>query len=112
MSLTQKIRNDNVIPQESKVYRKPEWYKLFRKESWFGAVHPNIQIDAKIDYAITRVLKSQQRTSLSFYKRLRDLGRNLKQTAFFTHTKVSPLGLFYHGKQKYICYTEKLKCIA
>ena len=40
------IRNAYVIQQESPVYRKSENYDCFCKQNWFGAVHPNVQIDA------------------------------------------------------------------
>ena len=47
------IGDGYVIPQISQLYNKSE---LFRKQNWFGAVHPNVEIDAKLDYMISRVL--------------------------------------------------------
>ena len=46
------IRDGYVIPQESQLYHKSEKYELFRKQKWFGTVHSNVQIDAKLDYMI------------------------------------------------------------
>ena len=37
------IRDGYVIPQESELYHKSEKYELFRKQNWFGAVHPNFK---------------------------------------------------------------------
>ena len=85
------IRNGYVIPQESPVYRKSEKYELFRKQNWFGAVHPNVQIDAKLDYMVSRVLLEMDHTSLSVYKKLCDLDRDLKQTAYILLTQKFPL---------------------
>ena len=50
------IRNGFVIPKESQVYGKSENYEIFQKQHWFGAVHPNVQIDAKLDYMTSPVL--------------------------------------------------------
>ena len=47
------IRNGYFIPKESPVYRKSEKNEIFRKQNWFGAVHPNVQIDAKLDYMVS-----------------------------------------------------------
>ena len=63
------IRNGYVNPQESPVYRKYEKNELFRKQIWFGAVHPNVQIDAKLEYMASRVLLAMDHTSLFFYKK-------------------------------------------
>ena len=64
------IRNGYFIQQESPVYRKSERYELFGKQNWFGAVHHNVQIDAKLDYMISRVSLELDHTSLSIYKKL------------------------------------------
>ena len=61
------------MSQESQLYQKSEEYKLFRKQKWFGAVHPNVQINAKLDYMISRVLLEMDQTSLNVYKKLCDL---------------------------------------
>ena len=63
------IRNGYVNPQESPVYRKSEEYELFRKQNWFGAVNPNVQIDAQLDYMVSQVLLEMDHTSLSIYKK-------------------------------------------
>ena len=42
---------------------------LLRKQNWFGAVHPNSKIDAKLDYMVSRVLLEMDHTSLSIYKK-------------------------------------------
>ena len=47
------IYNVYKIQRESQVYRKSENYELFRKQICFGAVHPNVQIDAKLDYMVS-----------------------------------------------------------
>ena len=65
--------------------------ELFQKENCFGAVHPNVQIDAKLDYMISRVLLEMNQTSLNIYKKLCDLDRDLKQTAFLLITQKFPL---------------------
>ena len=80
-----------VIPEESELYRKSEKFELFRKQNWFGAVHPNVQIDAKPDYMINRVLIEMDQTSSSIYKKPCDLDRDLKQTAFLLLTQKFPL---------------------
>ena len=49
------IRNCYVILQKIPVYRKSEKYELFRKQNWFGAVHPRVQIQSKLDYMISRI---------------------------------------------------------
>ena len=61
------IRNVYVITQESIVHRKSEKYDLIRKQNWFGAVQPNIPINAKLDYMVSRVLLDMDHTSLSTY---------------------------------------------
>ena len=81
------IGNKYVIPQESSIYRKSENYELFRQQNWFGVVHPNVQIDAKLDYMVSRVLLEMDHTSLSIYKRHCDLDRDLKQTEFIRLTQ-------------------------
>ena len=53
-----------VIPHESPVYRKSEKYVLFREENWCGATKPNVQINAKLDYMVSRVLLEMNHTSL------------------------------------------------
>ena len=60
-----KIKNGYVIPKETQLYRKSEKFELFCKQNWFGAVHPNVQIDAKLDYMISRVLLEMDQTSLN-----------------------------------------------
>ena len=81
------IRNGYVIPQESQADPKSEKYELFKKQKWFDAVHPyNVQIVAKLDYVISRVLPEMVHTSLSRYKKLCDLDRDLKQTALMILT--------------------------
>ena len=62
------IKDGYVIPEELKLYRKCEKFELFRKRNWFGAVHPNVQIDAKHDYMINQVLLEMDQTSLNIYK--------------------------------------------
>ena len=47
----------DVIPQESPGYRKTEKYELLKKQNWFGAVHPKVQIDAKLDYTTLSIFK-------------------------------------------------------
>ena len=42
------IRDAYVIPQESPVHRQSEKFELFSKQNWFGAIHPNVQIDANL----------------------------------------------------------------
>ena len=79
------------MPQESQLYHKSEEYKLFRKQNWFGTVHPNVQIDAKLDYMISRVSLEMDQTNLNVYKKLCDLDRDLKQTAFILLTQKFPL---------------------
>ena len=85
------IRDGYVIPQESQLYHKSEKYELFRKQNWFGAVHPNVQIDAKLDYMISRVLLEMDQTSLNIYKKLCNSDRDLKENAFILLTQKSPL---------------------
>ena len=67
------IRDGYVIPQESQLNHKSEKYELLRKQNWFGAVRPNVQIDAKLDYMISQVLLEMDLTSLIIYKKLCDL---------------------------------------
>ena len=75
------IRKGYVISQEASVYPKSEKYELFRKQNWLGAVHPNVQIDAKLNYVVSRILLEMEHTSRSFYKKICNLDRDLKQTA-------------------------------
>ena len=82
-----KIKNGYVIPEETQLYDKSEKYELIRKQNWFGAVHPNVQTDVKLDYTISRVLLEMDQTSLNLYKKLCDLDRDLKQTAFILLTQ-------------------------
>ena len=81
------IRNGYIVPEESAVYHKSENYEFFRKQNWFGAVYPNVQTDAKLDYIISRVSLKMNHTSLSIYKKLCNLDCDLKQTAFFLLTQ-------------------------
>ena len=78
-SITQYTKADTclgyVISQESSVYRKSEKHEIFRKRNLFCAVHSNVQIDAKLDYMIRKVLLEMEHTSLQ------------KQTAFITSHK-------------------------
>ena len=85
------ISDGFVIPQESQLYHKSENYQLFRKQNCFGAFHPNVQIDSKLDYMISRVLLEMDQTGLNIYKKLCDLDRDLKQTAFILLTQKFPL---------------------
>ena len=39
------VRNGYVISQESQVYRKLKNYEFLRKQTWFVAVHSNVEID-------------------------------------------------------------------
>ena len=77
----------DMLFHKSHLYHKSEKYELFRKQNWFSTVHPNVQIDAKLDYMISRVLLEMDQTSLNFDKKLCDLDRDLKQTAFILLTK-------------------------
>ena len=63
------ICNGYVIPHETPVYPKPKKYELFREQIWFGAVNPNVQIVANLDYIFSRVLLELDHTSLSIYKK-------------------------------------------
>ena len=82
------------------MYRKSEKYELFRKQNWFGAVHPNVQFDAKLDYIISRVLLEMDQTSLNIYKKLCDLDCDLKHTAFILLTqKFSLVGYVITGQR-------------
>ena len=60
---------DMLFQKESQHYHKSEKYEPFRKQNWFSAVHPNVQIDAKLDYMISRVLLEMDQTSLNIYKK-------------------------------------------
>ena len=80
------------------MYLKSEKYELFRIQNWFGAVHPNVQIDAKLNYMICRVLLEMDQTSLNIYRKLCDLDRDLKQTAFFLLTQKFALGYVITGQ--------------
>ena len=86
-----KILDGYVTPQESPLYRKSKRYELFQKQNWFGAVHSFVQIDAKPDYMISRVLLEMDQTSLHIYRELCDLDRDLKQIAFILLTQKFPL---------------------
>ena len=85
------IRDRYVIRQESQLYHKSKKYELLRKQNWFGAVQPNVQTDAKLDYMIIRILLEMDQTSLNIYKKLCDLDRDFKQTAFILLTRKFPL---------------------
>ena len=61
------IRDGYVIPQVSKLYHKSEKYELLRKQNWFDAVHPNVQIEAKLEYMISRVMLEMDHTDLIIY---------------------------------------------
>ena len=62
------IRDGYVTPQESQLYCKSEKYELFRKQNWFGAVvHPDVQIDTKLDCMISRILLELDHISSSIY---------------------------------------------
>ena len=80
-----------VNTQESRLYHKSVKYELFRKHNWSGAVHPNVQINAKLDYMVSRVLLEMDQTSLNIYKKLCDLDRDSKQTNFNLLTERFPL---------------------
>ena len=86
------IRNGYIIPQESPVYGKSEKYELFRKQNYFGVVAPNVQIDAEFDNMVSRILFELEQRSLFLYKKLCDLDRDLKQTAFILLTQKFTLG--------------------
>ena len=82
------FRNGYVISQESQVYRKPENYEFFRKQTWFVAVHSNVQIDAEMDYMIDRVL---DHGSFCFYiQKLCNLEHDLKRITFILITQKFP----------------------
>ena len=85
------IRDGFVIPEESPVYQKLEKIELFRKQNWFGAIHTNVQINAKLDFMISRVLLEMDDTSLSICRKLWDLDRDLKHTDFILLTQKFPL---------------------
>ena len=93
-------RDEYVIPQESHLYHKSEKYELFRKQNWFGAAHPNVQIDAKLNDMISRFLPETYQTSLIIYKKLCELDRDLKRTTFILMTKKFPLvGYIFTGQR-------------
>ena len=101
------IRNGYFIPRESPVYRKIEKYKLFRIQNWFIAVHPNAQVDAKLEYLVSRVLLEMDHTSLSINKKQCNLDRDLKQTAVILLTqRFPPVGYVITG-QRHIFATLK-----
>ena len=50
------------------MYRKSEKYEFFRTQNWFGAFHPNVQTDAKLDYMMSQVLLEMDHTNLNFLK--------------------------------------------
>ena len=101
------VRIGYLIPQESPVHRKSENFELFRKQNWFGAVHSNVQIDAKIDYLISRILLEMDHTSHSIYKKLCDLDRDLKQTAFILLTQKFPIVGYIITRQRHTLTTLK-----
>ena len=106
------IRNGYVIPQESQVYRKSEKYENFRKQKWFGAVHPNVQIDAKLDYMIQRVLVEMNQTSLSIYKKIWRSRSQFKTDRFYiVNTKIFISGIYRHRTAKHICNTNVFSLI-
>ena len=107
------IRDGYVTPQESKLYHKSEKYEFFRKQNWFGAVHSNVQIDAKLDYMISRVLLKMDQPSVNNYTKLCDLDRDLKQTAFILFTQKFPLVCnFITGQRHTIATLKKQKVIS
>ena len=96
------------MPQVSPVCRKSEKYKFFRKQNWFRAVHPNVQIDAKINYMVSRALLEIDHTSLSIYKKHWDLDRDFKQkTAFILLTQKFPLVGYVITGQRHTFATQK-----
>ena len=64
------IRDGYVIPQKSQLYHKSGKHELFGKQNAFGAVHPIVKIDAKLDYMISQVLLEMDQTSLNIYKKI------------------------------------------
>ena len=105
------LRDGYVIPQESQLYHKSEKYELSRKQNWFSAVHPNVQIGAKLDYMISRVLLEMDQTSLNIYKKLCDLDRDLKQTAFILLTQKFPLFGYIITAQRHTFATLKSQIV-
>ena len=99
-------------PQESKFFRKSEKYEFFWKQNWFVAVPPNVQIDAKLEYMISIVLPEMDHTNLSIYKKLFDLDRDLKQTAFILLTQKLPLVGYVITGQRKIFATLKVKMLS
>ena len=84
----------------SPVNRKSEKYDFFRKQNWFGDLHPIVQLDAKTDYVVSKVLLEMDHTCLSIYKKLCNLNRDLKQTALIPLTQQLPLiGYVITGKR-------------
>ena len=101
------IRDGYVIPQESHLYHKSKKHEAIRKQNWFGAVPPYDQIDAKLDYMISRVLLEIDQTSLNIYKKLCDLDRDLKQTAFILIKQKFPLVDYFFTGQRHTFATLK-----
>ena len=100
------IRDGYVIPQETKLYHKSEKYKFFCKQNWFDAVHPNVQIAAKLDYMISRVLLEMDHTSLNNYKKTLRFRSRFKTNRFhFNHTKIPTSRLCNHKPATHIRYT-------
>ena len=64
---------------------------FFGKQNWLGAKHSNVQIDAKLDYMVSRVLLEMDHMSPFTYTKSCDLDRDLKQTAFILLTQKFPL---------------------
>ena len=93
------IRDGYVIPQESQLYQSEKYY-FFRKQNWFGYDRPNVQIDCKLDYMISRVLLKMDHTCLNFYQKLCNLDRDWKQTTFILITQKFPsVGYIITGKR-------------
>ena len=63
-------------------------------------LYTHVKIDAKLDYMFTRVLLEMDHTSLSIYKKLCNLDRDLKQAAIILLTQKFPLvGYFIKGQR-------------
>ena len=63
--------------------------KKFRKQNSSGAVHPNVQIDAKLNYMISRILLEMDHTKN--LQKLCDLDRDLIQITFILLTQKFPV---------------------
>ena len=83
--------NGHVILQNQSSTENRKNTNFFEKQNWFGAVHPNLQIDAKLDYMMSRVLLDMDRKSLSINEKHCDLDRHLIQTAFILLIQKFPL---------------------